>query len=47
MLVGELLDAGIVGRDTSLYDADPTFNADGSHTLRIIAAHFGLPLDLG
>ncbi|MGW6978288.1 hypothetical protein ACWGE1_02375 [Streptomyces sp. NPDC054932] len=47
LLVRELLDAGIVGRDTSRYDADPTFNADGSHTLRIIKGHFGLPLDLG
>ncbi|MCX5199206.1 hypothetical protein OOK31_35900 [Streptomyces sp. NBC_00249] len=46
VVVRELLDAKIVGRDTTRYDADPTFNADGSHTLRILAAHFGLPLDL-
>lgn len=45
LLVGELLKAGMVGRDTSRYDADPAFNADGSHTLRIIAAHLGPPLD--
>ncbi|MFD9498060.1 hypothetical protein [Streptomyces sp. NPDC060035] len=38
----ELLDARIVGRDT-LYDADPGFNADGAHTVRILAGHFGLP----
>ncbi|MFG2306364.1 hypothetical protein [Actinacidiphila glaucinigra] len=43
LLVRELLDAGIVGRDTPRYDADPAFNADGTHTVRIIAAHFGLP----
>nr|WP_228867419.1 hypothetical protein [Streptomyces halstedii] len=42
LLVRELLDAGIVGRETR-YDADPGFNADGAHTLRIIADHFGLP----
>jgi hypothetical protein len=46
LLVRELLDAGIVGRDTSRYDADPGFNADGAHTLRIIVEHFGLPLPL-
>jgi hypothetical protein len=43
LLVRELLDAGIVGRDTPRYDADPAFNADGTHTVRIIAEHFGLP----
>ncbi len=43
LLVRELLDAGIVGRDTSKYDTDPGFNADGAHTVRIIADHFGLP----
>ncbi|WP_326579689.1 hypothetical protein OG539_04265 [Actinacidiphila glaucinigra] len=43
LLVRELLDAGIVGRDTPRYDADPAFNADGTHTVRIIADHFGLP----
>lgn len=46
LLVGELLEAGIVGRNTSRYDADPTFNTDGSHTLRILTAHFELPLEL-
>ncbi|MBW5482177.1 hypothetical protein [Streptomyces bambusae] len=43
LLVRELLAAGIVGRDTPGYDADPDFNADGAHTVRIIADHFGLP----
>lgn len=43
LLVRELLDAGIVGRDTPRYDADPAFNADGTHAVRIIADHFGLP----
>ncbi|WP_406515383.1 hypothetical protein OH809_19105 [Streptomyces sp. NBC_00873] len=43
LLVRELLDAGIVGRDTPKYDTDPGFNADGTHTVRIIADHFGLP----
>ncbi|MDF6017172.1 hypothetical protein [Streptomyces sp. JH34] len=43
LLVRELLEAGIVGRDTPAYDADPGFNADGAHTLRIIARHFRLP----
>ncbi|WP_406453166.1 hypothetical protein OG782_20965 [Streptomyces sp. NBC_00876] len=43
LLVRELLDAGIVGRETPLYDADPGFNADGAVTMRIIAEHFGLP----
>ncbi|WAZ20533.1 hypothetical protein STRCI_001656 [Streptomyces cinnabarinus] len=43
LLVRELLDARIVGRDTSRYDADPDFNADGAHTLSIIAAHYALP----
>ncbi|MET9381851.1 hypothetical protein ABZY09_12345 [Streptomyces sp. NPDC002928] len=43
LLVRELLDAGIVGRDTPAYDTDPHFNADGAHTVRIIADHFGLP----
>ncbi|MFF4835942.1 hypothetical protein [Streptomyces sp. NPDC001315] len=38
-----LLDAGIVGRYTPAYDADPHFNADGAHTVRIIADRFGLP----
>ncbi|MFE7672677.1 hypothetical protein ACFU5N_10710 [Streptomyces albidoflavus] len=42
-LVGPLLAAGIVGRDTSRYDADPGFNADGRHTLALLAAHYGLP----
>lgn len=42
-LVGPLLSAGIVGRDTSRYDADPDFNADGRHTLALLAAHYGLP----
>ncbi|MGW4374113.1 hypothetical protein ACWEJ7_10650 [Streptomyces albidoflavus] len=37
------LAAGIVGRDTSRYDADPGFNADGRHTLALLAAHYGLP----
>ncbi|MER6120227.1 hypothetical protein [Streptomyces sp. NPDC001743] len=43
LLVRELLDAGIVGRETPAYDADPRFNADGAVTMRIIADHFGLP----
>lgn len=43
LLVRELLDARIVGRDTPEYDTDPGFNADGAHTVRIIADHFGLP----
>jgi len=43
LLVRELLDAGIVGRDTPRYDSEPGFNADGTHTVRIIADHFGLP----
>ncbi|WP_406094097.1 hypothetical protein [Streptomyces sp. NBC_01013] len=43
LLVRELLDAGIVGRVTPAYDADPGFNADGAVTMRIIADHFGLP----
>ncbi|WP_240634375.1 MULTISPECIES: hypothetical protein [Streptomyces] len=42
LLVRELLDAGIVGRDTP-YDSDPGFNSDGARTARIIADHFGLP----
>ena len=50
LFVRELLDAGIVGRDTPMYDSEPGFNADGAHTVRIIAEHFGLPsppLELG
>ncbi|MFF3334041.1 hypothetical protein ACFYWX_31570 [Streptomyces sp. NPDC002888] len=43
LLVRELLDAGIVGRDTPQYDTDPGFNADGAHTVRVIVEHFGLP----
>ncbi|MEU1368873.1 hypothetical protein ABZ454_22420 [Streptomyces sp. NPDC005803] len=43
LLVRELLAAGIVGRETPAYDADPDFNADGAVTMRIIADHFGLP----
>lgn len=43
LLVRELLDAGIIGRETPAYDADPGFNADGAVTMRIIADHFGLP----
>ncbi|MFG2407449.1 hypothetical protein ACGFR8_24545 [Streptomyces brevispora] len=43
LLVRELLDAGIVGRETPAYDADPSFNADGAVTMRIITDHFGLP----
>jgi hypothetical protein len=43
LLVRELLDAGIVGRDAPKYDTDPCFNAGGAHTVRIIADHFGLP----
>ena len=45
-LLPELLAAGIVGRDTARYDADPDFNADGAHTRRIVAEHFGLPAEL-
>ncbi|WP_405715366.1 hypothetical protein [Streptomyces sp. NBC_00046] len=43
LLIRELLDAGIVGRQTSAYDDDPGFNADGAVTMRIIKDHFGLP----
>ncbi|MFI2433524.1 hypothetical protein [Streptomyces sp. NPDC018693] len=43
LLVRELLEAGIVGRETPGYDADGGFNADGALTLRIIADHFALP----
>ncbi|MFC9626254.1 hypothetical protein ACFTXM_41985 [Streptomyces sp. NPDC056930] len=43
LLVRELLEAGIVGRDTPGYETDPGFNADGARTVRIIADHFGLP----
>ncbi|MFE4452855.1 hypothetical protein [Streptomyces sp. NPDC056796] len=43
LLVRELLAAGIVGRRTPAYEADPAFNVDGALTLRIIARHFGLP----
>ncbi|MFD6281243.1 hypothetical protein ACFWFI_37625 [Streptomyces sp. NPDC060209] len=43
LLVRELLDAGIIGRDTPAYEVDPGFNADGALTTRIIADHFGLP----
>ncbi|WP_254667920.1 hypothetical protein [Streptomyces griseus] len=43
LLVRELLDAGIIGRDTPAYEADPGFNAGGTLTLRIIADHFALP----
>ena len=43
LLVRELLNAGIVGRDTPNYDTDPGFNADGAQTVRIIVEHFGLP----
>ncbi|MGQ4491089.1 hypothetical protein LRE75_20940 [Streptomyces sp. 372A] len=43
LLVRELLAAGIVGRETPRYEAEPGFNADGAVTLRIITDHFGLP----
>ncbi|MFE0676768.1 hypothetical protein [Streptomyces sp. NPDC058867] len=43
LLVRELLDAGIVGRDTSRYDADPGFNADGALTIGLLVRHFRLP----
>ncbi|MFD8828600.1 hypothetical protein ACFV1C_40500 [Streptomyces sp. NPDC059605] len=43
LLVRELLDAGIVGRHTPAYDADPGFNADGAVTMRIVMDRFGLP----
>ncbi|WP_329124809.1 hypothetical protein [Streptomyces sp. NBC_01353] len=46
LLVRELLEAGIVGRDTPAYDTQPGFNADGAQTVRIIADHFGLPSPL-
>lgn len=26
-----------------MYDADPSYNADGAVTMRIITEHFGLP----
>ncbi|WP_432136498.1 MULTISPECIES: hypothetical protein [unclassified Streptomyces] len=42
LLVGELLEARIVGRDTP-YATDPGFNADGTLTWRIIVDHFALP----
>ncbi|MQY04329.1 hypothetical protein [Actinomadura macrotermitis] len=42
-LLPQLLAERIVGRDTSRYDADPAFNADGAHTVAIIAEHFALP----
>ncbi len=44
LLIRELLDAGIVGRETPGYDADPSYNADGAVTMRIISEHFGLPV---
>ncbi|MFF2327681.1 MULTISPECIES: hypothetical protein [unclassified Streptomyces] len=43
LLIPELLDAGIVGRNTPEYDTDPDFNASGARTVRLIADHFGLP----
>ncbi|KOV69494.1 hypothetical protein ADL00_10970 [Streptomyces sp. AS58] len=43
LLVRELLDAAIVGRDAPDPGAGPDRNDDGAHTVRIIAAHFGLP----
>ncbi|MEU3228305.1 hypothetical protein ABZ695_34810 [Streptomyces sp. NPDC006976] len=43
LLVRELLAAGIVGRETPRYEAEPGFNDDGAVTLRIIADRFGLP----
>ncbi|MFG2672796.1 hypothetical protein [Streptomyces sp. NPDC048445] len=43
LLIRELLAAGIVGRETPVYDADPSYNADGAVTMRIITEHFGLP----
>lgn len=43
LLIRGLLDAGIVGRETPVYDTDPAYNADGSVTMRIITDHFGLP----
>lgn len=43
LLIRELLVAGIVGRETPVYDADPSYNADGAVTMRIITEHFGLP----
>lgn len=43
MLTRQLLAAGIVGRDAHGYAEDPDFNADGLHTVRVIAAQFGLP----
>ncbi|WNI23280.1 hypothetical protein [Streptomyces sp. ITFR-16] len=43
VLVRELLEAGIVGRETPRYEAEPGFNADGGVTMRIVADYFGLP----
>ncbi|MFJ7491087.1 hypothetical protein ACIQZB_07475 [Streptomyces sp. NPDC097727] len=43
LLVRELLDAGIVGRETPKYDTCPGSIADGTHTVRITADHFVLP----
>uniref|UniRef100_A0AAU2VQY8 Uncharacterized protein n=1 Tax=Streptomyces sp. NBC_00008 TaxID=2903610 RepID=A0AAU2VQY8_9ACTN len=43
LLIRELLAAGIVGRETPVYDADPSYNADGAVTMRIITEYFGLP----
>ncbi|WP_344494206.1 hypothetical protein [Streptomyces enissocaesilis] len=43
LLVRESPDAGIVGRDTSTYDTGTGSNADGAHTVRIVADRFGLP----
>ncbi|MYS90148.1 hypothetical protein GTY47_10955 [Streptomyces sp. SID5464] len=42
LFIRQFLEQGIVGR-TTRYDTDPEFNPDGTHTIRIIAEHFGLP----
>ncbi|MFI6856006.1 hypothetical protein [Streptomyces sp. NPDC050416] len=42
LFIRQFLEQGIVGR-TTRYDTDPDFNPDGTHTIRIVAEHFGLP----
>ncbi|MFE5753232.1 hypothetical protein ACFQ7I_05830 [Streptomyces massasporeus] len=42
LFIRQFLEQGIVGR-TTRYDSEPGFNPDGTHTVRIIAEHFGLP----
>ncbi|MFC9681053.1 hypothetical protein [Streptomyces sp. NPDC056948] len=42
LFIRQFLAQGLVGR-TTRYDSEPDFNPDGTHTVRIIADHFGLP----